>query len=152
MFIFSPLDKRYPQKNEGGKNDHNVFTFFHHKTTKRSLCSKWVITAMVLCLVSVSRKMSARRAQHHNYQPLSCLSTVANAAFKSCRKHCNYEFSSHNRPWRAVSRQRDFLLWNVTCKGAESSGAVSVCTKSSVLFHCIVILLHLMSALAPMHS
>lgn len=87
------------EKRRGGGGHHNVFAFFHHKTTKWSLFSEWVITAVVLCLVSVCRKMSARQAQQqHNYQPLPRLSTVANAAFKFCRKHCNYEFSTHNRP------------------------------------------------------
>lgn len=61
-----------------GKMYHNMFTFFNHKATKWSLFSEWVITALVLCFVSVCRKMSARQSKQHDDQPLSCLSTVTN--------------------------------------------------------------------------
>lgn len=56
-----------------GKTYHNMFTFFNHKATKWSLFGEWVIIAVVLCLVSVCRKMSARQSKQHD-QPLSGLS------------------------------------------------------------------------------
>lgn len=85
-------------ENLQGKTHHNMFTFFNHKATEWSLFGEWVITAVLLCLVSVCRKMSARQSKQHDDQPLSRLSVGTNAAFKCRRKHCNYTFAAHNRP------------------------------------------------------
>lgn len=114
-----------------------MFTFFHHKTTKWSLFCEWVITAVVLCLVLVCRKMSARQAQDHNYQPLPRLSTIARAAFKCCRKHSNYKFSTHNRPNRAVLGEWEFSTMKYYLQKLDSVETVIICAKSNVVVtHC----------------
>lgn len=90
------LDKSVHWKTTG-KTHHNMFTFFNHKATKWSLLGEWVIIAVVLCWVSVCRKMSARQSKQHD-QPRSGLSTGTNAAFKCRHKHCNYALTTHIRP------------------------------------------------------